>query len=154
MLHSMVTWCFLGQYILCPLLSSLYPSHLPSSVLGSSLPPFSFRTNTFVPHSGRLLKLSFVLCIVSYGIFPSSACVEVQFFNQTACRIDSVHRNLGTPAARCIAHACSSSIWFNCSDTPFSSGVSCTVRLLTVPFVFSRWAVNSCERYSPPQSVC
>ena len=142
--------CQFGAYMWCPLLILLYPSQRPSVPLLSSFPALVFIMKTLVPQSGRSAKFSLALCIVSYGVLPFSAHVDVLFFSHTVWWIVSGHIFLGSCAVNSIALACSKSIWFNFSVTPFSLGMLCTVKLLIVPWAF-RWVLSSLERYSPPQ---
>ena len=143
--------CQFGAYMQCPLLILLYPSQHPSIPLLSSFPALVFITKMLAPQSGRSAKFSLALCIASYGVLLFSAHVDVLFFSNTAWWIVSGHRFLGSCAVNSIALVCSKSVWFNHSVTPFSWGVSCTIKLLIMPWA-SRWASNSFERYSSPWS--
>ena len=119
----------------------------------SSFPVLFLSMKTLVSQSGKSERFSFALCITSKGVFPLGACVDVLFFNQTAWWIVSGQRFFGSSAVISMAHTCSSNVRFSCSTTPFSSGVSCTVKVLMVPFPL-RCLVNSFDRYSPPLSDC
>ena len=126
---------------------SLSPTQFPTQarIINFDFP--FLKTKILAPHSGIFPIFSFFPNTTSYGVCPSRAHIKVQFFNHTAWRIHSAQRNFESLLACSMAHMHWSNMRLKCLDTPFSSGVSCTVTWWEW-----RWVLNSSPIYSLPPS--